>query len=149
MSKCQEVMDLRLSLPDEHVLYFSTDIIEGNIPLLPVLDVMQGHGLILDFIKIIFPNGHYNWDLSITHQQEHAFVRSNTFTIFFKKPEQTRLHLHFFHLSSNKVYPLLDRIDPVRNTPDVNLLLDDINKACAESREFSTRPYNIPPRSSN
>lgn len=43
-------MDLRLPLSDGQVLYFSVDVVEGDTTLLLRFDVMNKHGLILDFI---------------------------------------------------------------------------------------------------
>lgn len=61
--------------------------------------------------------------------------------IFYTRHELTRLHLHFFYQSADKLFYLLRRGDRSKATPEVHKLLGEFTKACAECREFSARPY--------
>lgn len=47
------ITQLQMPLPDVQVLYFSANIIEGDIPLLVGLDVMLHNELILEFLANI------------------------------------------------------------------------------------------------
>lgn len=67
----------------------------------------------------------------------------------FTRMELEKLHLHFHHPSSGKLYNLLRREDPENTDPCVQDMLKQITKACANCSELYSSPFrfrtSIPP----
>lgn len=108
---------IRLPLPDGQVIHFYADIIDGNIPLLLGLDIMRKYGLVTNFCKNILKRNDYNWYLRMYCINGQGFAPL-TLTIFFTRPEQTRLHLHFFHPTAEKLFHLLQQKDSMKETTE-------------------------------
>lgn len=70
-------------------------------------------------------------------------------SIRFTKPELDKLHLHFFHPSTGKLFNLLKRVNPKDTNDSVKQVLDDIAKACSTCSEYHSSPFHfraaIPP----
>ena len=75
------------------------------------LDVMHEYGLFLNY-KLNIVHNHLLWSIPITYKHDHCFVQDYAFTILFNRKELEKLHLHFHHPSTDKLFNLLRRYDP-------------------------------------
>lgn len=54
-----------------------------------------------------------------------------------------KLHVQFYHPSTQNLFGLLKRADPRRATGAVRTLLEEISSACVPCVSFSTRPFRF------
>lgn len=113
------LMTVRMPLADGHVIYFWADIVDGNISSLIRLNVSRYQGLLPDFYYNELRARHSEWALPINYSKTQAFLLLNMGSIFFTWPELTRLHPHFFHLSTDTQFQLICRSDPSKVTSEV------------------------------
>ena len=62
---------------------------------------------------------------------------------FYSQAEIERLHRHFFHPSSKKLYDLLRRSELGQTTENLKGIIDSVSKACTKCQEFSARPFRF------
>lgn len=78
-----------------------------------------------------------------------AFIKYDEVSIFFTWLELTRLHLHFFHPSTDKCFQPLLSSDIFKAKPEVKGLLDDDSEACIKCMQYCERKYwfrvSLPP----
>ena len=79
--------------------------------------------------------------MTLTRKLGHVFLTwRNIYAVNYTRQELNKMHLHFMHPSSSKLFQLLQRAYPENIKPDTKTLLDDISKACNTCQLLSPRP---------
>lgn len=121
----------------------SIEALAGDFPLLIGLEIMRDHGLVLDYSEDVLKDRTKRWSLPITFANGHSFVGTTNHIIMFTKPELEKLHLHFFHPSTGKLYNLLKRVKSDETYEIVRRSLDEITKACTTRAEYHSSPFRF------
>lgn len=128
----------RLGLPDDKFMEFTVHVVEGNFTLLMGLEVIRQYGLRMDWGRNILSGSRQYWRLPIQYAYGHAFVHNYQNTILFTRAELERLHLHFHHPSTDKLFNLIRRVDPTKVDSSIKKVFDVIASACGACKQYST-----------
>lgn len=91
-------INVRMPTPDGSYVEFTPDVVEADVPLLIGLDLLEEHGMILDFSTKVISNRQRNWKLPMKFKNGHIFIEWGPKEVCLTKAELQRLHLHFFIL---------------------------------------------------
>lgn len=138
-----EIFTKMLKVNGERYLKMEIEAVSGDFPLLIGLEIMNLHGLVLDYGSHILSNRSIQWSLTITYARGHLLDETNRDEVMFTKPEVEKLHLRFYHPSSGKLFNLLKRVNPIDTDASVKKMLDDISKACSTCSDFQTSPFRF------
>lgn len=133
----------RIGLPDATFLEFEVHVVEGNFPLLIGLEVLRQFGLITDWGRNTLSGPNNEWSIPIRYHSGHAYVHSHIQTVLFTRAELEKLHLHFHHPLTEKLFNLLHRYDPIKADASVKKVLSEISAASETSQEHATGPIRF------
>lgn len=133
----------RLKLSADTFLEFEVEIVNGDFPLLIGLEVWRTYELRLDFGMNSVSDSTQQWSLYIFYRNDHLSVKDATKQILFTRPELEKLHFHFQHCSTGKLYALLKRHDPTKATNEMKHALEDIAARCQTCSEYQSSPFRF------
>lgn len=133
-----------LALPNGTSLVFEVSIIDLQVPFLLGLDELGRYGITLDFETGYMSAGDSILHLNFHCVGDHAFVLpDNPNSIRWTRAEFQKLHLHFYHPSSDNLFNVLRRVRP-EDTPCAVLdILKQISGACATCQELHASPFRF------
>lgn len=134
---------IRIPKPNGGFIPVEIDAIRANVPMLIGLEVMDKHKLVADNVdnKLVSKKG--NWSWPITRKNGHLFVEWKLNEVLYTKPELKRLHLHFYHPSTSKMFNLISRARPEEATPATRKLLQEVTEACRTCQRFTPKPQSF------
>ena len=135
--------EFRLPLPGNKYLPLFIDVVDADVPLLVGLDVLDSEQLIPDNCTNLLISKEEGWSLPITRKHGHMFVEWDAANILFTEAELSKLHVHFYHPSVDKLMKLLRRARPMDTTPDTRRLLQKISDNCKNCRMHSPGPFRF------
>lgn len=141
-------LEIRIPIPGNRFFNWIFDVLNADIPMLIGLDFLDEHNLVANNVKNSLISEMEGWSIPITRQFGHLYVNWEK-QILYTRSELERLHRHFYHPSSNKLYNLIKKATP--NQADSNTLniLNQISESCTTCQTFSSKPYrfrvSIPP----
>lgn len=128
---------------DGEYVEMEINIVDGNLPLIVGLGIMNKAGFILDYGKNSFTDQSRSWELPITYQYRHYFVHDDASNMYLTRVELERLHLQFYHPSASKLYALLKRRNGPGIDPNIKPVLKKIIVACATCQEYHFGPFRF------
>lgn len=131
--------------PDGSPIIFNAAIIDADVPLLIGLDAMVQHGLDLMYSKLLLTSGLEEWTLPLIIVNGQSFIQPTMHELesLFTKHELERMHLHFFHPSTSKLYNLIRRASPEKADNNLRKMLEDIRNNCQTCQEFHSPPFRF------
>lgn len=78
--------------------------------------------------------------MPITRKRGHLFINWGSWTVFFTKYELQKLHTHFYHPYSNKLFNVIKRSRTYQADQTTISLLKDISKHCATCQTYASPP---------
>ena len=116
------------------------DVISADIPALLGMDVMDDNSLTPCTVSNRFikktvvdhenPSQSYvidDWSVPLKRHEGHLYAQMSLPVLtFFSKAQLQKLHRHFFHPSSEKLYKLLKKARPEDTTPQTQDILEEI-----------------------
>jgi hypothetical protein len=119
-------------------LSFVVDIISLDIPLLVGKSTLEQHDLAVDDKRkqLNSPNGNVP-----LYDDGHLVINSNPSDIRtnFTIGQIRKLHRHYLHPSTTKLYDLLRRADP-KLSSETKGIIQNVAQACSTCAEYSTKP---------
>lgn len=137
------MIDVRMPIKKGYYLQFWVHVIEADIPLLLRLDLLDRHRLAPDNVDSILVSKVEGWIVPIVRAHGHLFVRWDLHEVIYTRTELERLHLHFFHLSKQKLLNLLKLGTPGRLKGETGNIIQDIIDRCEGCKCFGMRPYRF------
>lgn len=83
------------------------------------------------------------WTVPLVDKFGHLYWTFDACESFYSRAEIERLHKHFFHPSSRKLYNLVKRSELGQATPNLRQLIDDVTDACTQCKEFLSKPFRF------
>ena len=106
-------MEIRIPTPDNSFISLDVDVVKPDVPFLLGLDILDQHQLMADNIDNKLRSRALGWSMPIVRHRGHLYIQWNTNYVLFTRAELNRLHKHFWHPSSGKLYNLLKRTNPL------------------------------------
>ena len=116
-----------------------------DVPFLLGLDIFLEHALTLDFKSNTIRGKDNHWAIPIHYNHGHAFIlpRTSPLCTHFTKQDLMKLHKHFMHPSTGKLYNLLKRAFPTKVNDKIRQMLQDIAEKCDQCAEHAVPPFRF------
>lgn len=119
------------------------DVVDLDEALIIGLDILNSQGLLVNYIDNSLHFCEENIRRPLTYKFGHVFFEWDRKETFFTREELTRLHLHFMHPSSRRLFDLIARSDPTKATPSIRKLIESISEACSTCQSFKSAPLRF------
>ena len=120
------------------------DVIAPDVPLLFGLDVLDREGWFVNNVTSKLCSASKNWEMPIYRKHGHLYLTWGPVkSILFNRSQLVRLHKHFLHPSTDKLYNLLRKATPDLLTGETRSLLDEVSKTCHACQTYSSRPITF------
>lgn len=122
-----------------------THIVPINVPFLVVLDVLIENGIKLDFETHQMVGAEGKWSVPMHYVSGHVYIRPKSVInrCNFTMSQLKKMHYHFMHPSSGKLFNLIKKGYPAKANQSVNNMLEKISRACEVCNEHSIPPFRF------
>ncbi len=118
-------------------------VVAENVPLLLGLDIMEAEKLYVDTVRNKLVCVKDNWSVPLVRNQGHIFYRWICSEVFYTATELRKLHVQFFHPSSEKLYNLLNHSDAESVNTETRETLEHIVRTCDVCQSLAPRPVRF------
>ena len=136
-------MKIRIPTPDLSFLDLDVDVVKPDVPFLLGLDILDKHHLVADNVENKLRSRTLGWSIPISRRRGHLYIDWRLKEALFTRSELNKLHRHFWHPSSAKLYNLLKRTHPEETNEDTRRTLEEIQKACKTCTIMSPQPHRF------
>ena len=137
------IIPVRIPCPDGSFIHFNIDVVQEDVPMLIGLDILDREKLVADNVSNVLSSKRFGWELPITRKDGHLFLTWDYSTVLYTKSELKKLHYHFFHPTSQKLFDLISRAKLEHATPETRSLLQQISASCKTCQHFTPRPQTF------
>ena len=122
-------VQIRIPIDDSHVLCPCIEVVDVDVPLLLGLDFLDDYKMNVDTANDMLESKSLIWSLPLTRTLGHLYLEWD-YETFFTSEELRKLHNHFFHPESGRLYSMLKRADDSQTTPSDLKELERIASEC-------------------
>ena len=133
---------IRVPITESHFIELLVDVVDVQIPFLLGLDTMKQFKLVLDTDNLRLSSKSEGWDVPLTSKRGHLYYEWKL-EILFTQSELVRIHKHFYHPKSERLYSLMKRGVPERTSPEVLRDLEKIENTCELCQRLSHAPHRF------
>lgn len=135
---------VNILVPISHSFFlsFDADVVDANVPLLLGLDVLTSYRMILNFADDEVTSKADGWRLPLIRKGGHVYL-DWTVGILYTVPELRKIHRHFYHPHSEKLYAMMRRADPKKVSPEVLADLERVSATCEVCQREADAPHRF------
>lgn len=126
--KCIGTIEIRLPIGSSFYVPITANVSLIDVPLLIGIDIMKQLGMVINLSNDRLITNKYNQEVSLKTKMGHLYLEWPLSTTFYTEHELKRIHKHFHHPSSEKLYALMKRADEENINPDVKKALENIQR---------------------
>ena len=133
---------IRVPIAESHFIELLVVVVDVQIPFLLGLDTMKRFKIVLDTDNLRLSSKSEVWDVPITSKKGHLYYKWKP-EILFAQSEPVRIHKHFYHPKSERLYSLMKRGVPERISPEVLRDFEKIENTCELCQRLSHAPHRF------
>lgn len=135
-------LNIRLPVNDSHFVPLLVDVADLNVPFPLGLDVMTEYKMVLDMDECTLASKLQGWQIPLRKKPGHLYYEWAA-TILLTETELVRVHKHFYHPNSERLFSLMRRADPGSTSPQVLKDLEKIEGACDVCQRLGHAPHRF------
>ena len=136
-------MQIRIPILNHSFLKIIVNVVPADFPLLLGLDVLDNEKIVANNFQNELQAAHHGWSMPLTRKHGHLYLTWNSKSILFTKSEIIKLHRHFKHPTSGKLYEVMKRARPSQVDEATRELFEKITKASETCQTFSAPPQRF------
>lgn len=121
---------VRIPTPSRGYIEIQVDVVRPNIPLLIGLDALDKFGLYVNNVRNLLVHDNYGWGTSLERSNGYVYFKWGGNDILFTIWELKKMHLGFYHPSTEKLFNLIRSANLSDATPRTQDLLQHISYQC-------------------
>ena len=122
-------VEIRIPINGTYVLCPNIEVVDVDVPLLLGLDFLDEYKMIVDAANDLLESKIRAWSFLLTRKLGHIYLEWDYGT-FYTSEELLKLHKHFFHPDSGRLYAMLKRADNASTTPSDLKELERVASEC-------------------
>jgi hypothetical protein len=145
------IVTIKYLLPNpKGYIPITLDIVDGDVPLLVGLDVLDRHRLVPNNSNDVLERRKARntgtdvsdvvWRMPLVRRHRHLYIEGIVRVCNFLHSELQRLQKHYIHPSADLLYNLLRRARPNETDIGTRNILEDITKACQNCQMHQAQP---------
>lgn len=136
---CVGTVALRTPIIDSFMISTVVDVVAINVPLLLGLDFLDAHNMYVNNTTNRLVCVNEGIQVPLVRKMGHIFFEWEAKTLY-TFPELQRIHKHFFHASSERLYALMRRANIDDAVPLTLKQLQDVADACDVCQRLGKEP---------
>ena len=137
-------MEIRIPIPNGSFVSIQLDVVSADVPMLLGLDVLDRESLVANNVHNELQAPLPGWSMPLEKKFGRLYLCWGAKEILYTKHELVKLHVHFCHLSTDKLYEVIKRARPSQVDESTRKLLEEITRSCEKCQTFSTLPQRFP-----
>lgn len=133
---------IRMPVTDTYFVCIKAQIVHVDVPLLLGLDVLRRLKVILDFDKFTMTSTKGHWSVQLKRKLRHAYVEWAD-NILYTETELRKMHRHFYHPSTDKLFKMIKRAEPTNEHPGMHEVLEKIKETCDTCQRNGNEPHRF------
>ncbi len=142
-------MEIRISIPNGSFLSIQLDVVSEDVPVLLRLGVLDRVSLVANNVISELQAPLSGWSMPLERKFGHLNLCWGAKEVMYTNFELVKLHKHFYHHSSGKLYEVIKRERPNEADESTRKLLEDITRSCETCQTLSIPPkrfcVSLPP----
>lgn len=135
-------MKVRIPIKEDYFVDIEASVVDVDVPLLIGLDVLGRLKVILDFNEFTMSSTTENWTIPLSRKMGHAYIEWAD-SILYTELELRRMHKHFYHPSTEKLYAVIKRAEPSTTHTGIYDILDKVRNTCETCQRNSREPHRF------
>lgn len=136
------VIKIWLPLGDDHFVKIFAHIIPIDVPLLIGLDIMKYLKIIINFADSTLQSSDGKWKAPLVFKYGHMYLEWPS-DILYTENELKRIHRHFYHPSTEKLWAVIRRANNNELEPEVFNTLKRIRNTCDTCQRNGDKPHRF------
>ncbi|CDF36525.1 unnamed protein product [Chondrus crispus] len=136
------LLTVRVPIAPTHFISLSVEVVDTNVPFLLGLDNMEKYKMVLDTDKCILSSKLEGWQIRLWKKRGHLYYVWGP-NILFTESELMKVHRHFHHPYSERLYSVMSRAEPDKTSPEVLRTLKRISSTCDLCQRRSRAPHRF------
>ena len=133
---------MQIPITSSHFLPITVDVCDADVPFLLGLDNMELYKMVLDTDKCVLSSRLQGWNVPFEKKLGHLYYEWGP-QILFTETELMKMHRHFHHPDSERLYSFMKSSDPGKTSPQVLTDLKRISAACDLCQRLSHAPHRF------
>ena len=136
-------MPIRIPTGNGGFLPLNVEVVDIDVPLLIGLDFLKKEKLYPDTVDNKLVCKESAWHVPLTQKFGHLYYDWSATPILYTRSELIRLHKHFFHPSSAKLFELIKRSSPAEADAETRKVLHEISERCKTCQHLNHKSHRF------
>ncbi|CDF36767.1 unnamed protein product [Chondrus crispus] len=136
------LLTVRVPIAPTHFISLSVEVVDTNVPFLLGLDNMEKYKMVVDTDKGMLSSKLEGWQIRLRKKLGHLYYEWGP-NILFTESELMKVHRHFHHPDSERLYSVMSRAEPDKTSPEVLRTLKRISSTCDLFQRRSRAPHRF------
>lgn len=134
-------LDVRIRVDDNHFIETRVDVVDVDIPFLLGLEFLDLFDVVIEVAQVLLIS-RSGWEVPLTHRLGHLYICNDdkNMEMLYTEEELRKVHKHFFHPKSERLYAVLKRGDPESVTTEDLKCLEKLAKKCDVCQRYAAGP---------
>ena len=136
------LLTVRVPIAPTHFISVSVEVVDTNVPFLLGLDTMEKYKMVLDTDKCILSSKLEGWQIRLRKKLGHLYYEWGP-NVLFTESELMKVHRHFHHLDSERLYSVMSCAEPDKTSLEVLRTLKRISSTWDRFQCCSRNPHRF------
>ena len=133
---------MRVPIAPTNFISLSVEVVITNVPFLLGLENMEKYKMVLDTDKCMLSSKLEEWRISLRKKLGHLYYEWGR-NILFTESELMKVHRHFHHPDSERLYSVMSHAEPDKTSLEVLRTLKRISSTCDLCQRRSRAPHRF------
>lgn len=133
---------IRIPIINDYFVDIMAQIVNVDVPLLLGLDVLERLKIVLYFNDYSMSSIAEDWTVPLIMKNGHAYVVWCS-KILYSEAELRKMHRHFYHPSTDKLYAVIKRAEPATTNTGMYDLLENVRDTCDKFQRNAAEPHRF------
>ncbi|CDF33317.1 unnamed protein product [Chondrus crispus] len=130
---------IRIPVDSNQFIFTEVQVVDLDVPLLLGLEFLDQYGMKVQVSENLLTSEEGGWKLPLTRKLGHLYLEWCT-EMLYTSGELRKIHRHFFHPTSDRLYAVMKRADPEHCSPQDLHKLEDVTARCDVCQRLSRAP---------
>ena len=136
------LLTVQVPIAPTHFISVSVEVVDTNVPFLLGLDTMEKYKMVLETDKCMLSSKLEGWQIRLRKKLGHLYYEWVP-NVLFTESELMKVHRHFHHPDSERLYSVMSRTEPDKTSPEVLRTLKRISSTCDLCQRRTRAPHRF------
>ena len=139
LKKSKGTLEFRIPVGQNYFVSIIANVVDIDVPLLLGLDILESYKLVIDVAGRLLISNDHGWELDLIRKLGHLYCVWTT-DVLYTTNELRRIHRHFFHAHSERIFSLMKRAEDFDATAETTKELKELTSSCDIFQKLAREP---------